>query len=45
MVWIGAEPTSFQKTLQAIEEMYVDEDGRALGIILSALASQSYVPK
>lgn len=45
MVWVGADSNSFQKTLQAIEEKYVDEDARALGIILSALASRTYIPK
>jgi GR25 family glycosyltransferase involved in LPS biosynthesis len=45
MVWIGANPIDLQETLKNIDELYVDEDSRTLGTILSALASRSYVPK
>ncbi len=45
MVWVGAQDTPVQGALRQIDERYVDAPARELGIIFSALASRSYVPK
>ncbi|MDH4377546.1 MAG: glycosyltransferase family 25 protein [Ramlibacter sp.] len=45
MVWIGADRAAVEGVLRQIDERHVDAPARDLGIVLSAMASRSYVPK
>ncbi len=45
MVWLGADRAAAAGALRQIDERYVDAPARDLGIVLSAMASRSYVKK